>query len=229
MEELLWAGVGARTRAALPWRNGTEKLASRFRRTYDTVMDSCCHTVGCQASPRRGARRRLWQDFRGVILSAVKTFLRKVAIAWPLAAFLLFPPLTRAATAVEAWVQRYDGPANSDDAPLSPQALAVAGGGTVVVAGTSDRVYPTSTNADYAVVKYVSPPLIVGIANAGVGTKRATFLGALGLEYVAEFATNLHSSAWFALSTNTPGTNGFWTVTDSTATNGQRFCRLRAR
>ena len=37
----------------------------------------------------------------------MQSTLRKLALAWPLALFLVLPTLTRAETAVQAWVQRY--------------------------------------------------------------------------------------------------------------------------
>ena len=40
----------------------------------------------------------------------MKTTLRKLTVAWPLVIFLLLPALTRAETAVQAWVQLYNGP-----------------------------------------------------------------------------------------------------------------------
>ena len=42
----------------------------------------------------------------------MKTDLPNATSAWPLAIFLPFPPLTRAETAIEAWVQCYNGPGN---------------------------------------------------------------------------------------------------------------------
>jgi hypothetical protein len=46
----------------------------------------------------------------------MQTNLRKLTVAWPLVIFLLLPALTRAETAVQAWVQRDNGPENGDDA-----------------------------------------------------------------------------------------------------------------
>ena len=37
-------------------------------------------------------------------VNPMKTALRKLTLAWPLVIFLLLPPLTRAETAVQAWV-----------------------------------------------------------------------------------------------------------------------------
>jgi hypothetical protein len=73
--------------------------------------------------------------------------------AWLLMPLLLFPALTRAQTAAEAWVQRYDGPAPSDD---YAQAVAVDGSNNVIVAGTSSvGVFPSLVN-NYVTIKYSS-------------------------------------------------------------------------
>ncbi len=75
--------------------------------------------------------------------------IRRIKAASPLVIFLLLPAVTRAETTVQAWVQGYSGPGNSDDQPC---ALAVDGSNNVIVAGHSGG-YP---DYDYATVKYSS-------------------------------------------------------------------------
>src|ERR1035441_10954098 len=64
----------------------------------------------------------------------MNTTLRQFTAVWPLVIFLLLPALTRAETAVQAWVQHYDGPGQGFD---EATALAVDGSNSVVVAGGS--------------------------------------------------------------------------------------------
>src|ERR1019366_6461219 len=75
------------------------------------------------------------------------TTLRKLIVAWPLVIILLLPALTRAETAVQAWVQRYNGPGNE------ASAVAVDGSNNVIVTGYSDG---GGYNYDYATIKYSS-------------------------------------------------------------------------
>ncbi len=58
----------------------------------------------------------------------------RAAHGWPACSttFLLLPALTRAETAVQAWVQRYDGPANGNDRAY---AMAVDRSNNVIVTG----------------------------------------------------------------------------------------------
>ena len=64
----------------------------------------------------------------------MKTSLRKLTRAWPLAICLLLPSLTRAETPVQAWAQRYNGLANGNDWAY---AMAVDGSNNVIVTGAS--------------------------------------------------------------------------------------------
>jgi hypothetical protein len=73
--------------------------------------------------------------------------LRKLIVAWPLVVVLLLPALTRAETAVQAWVQRYNGPGNE------ASAVAVDGSNNVIVTGYS---YDSGSSDDYATIQYSS-------------------------------------------------------------------------
>jgi hypothetical protein len=79
----------------------------------------------------------------------MQTDLRKLTVAWPLAIILLLPALTRADTAGQAWVQRYNGPANGNN---EANAVAVDGSNNVIVTGTSCN----GVDHDYATIQYSS-------------------------------------------------------------------------
>jgi uncharacterized delta-60 repeat protein len=102
----------------------------------------------------------------------MKNTLLKLTAAWPLVIFLLFPALTRAETAVQAWVQRYNGPGNGND---DATAVAVDGSNDVIVTGYS---YGSGSGNDYLTIKYSSAgvPLWTNRYNGapGNGYDRAT-------------------------------------------------------
>jgi hypothetical protein len=71
---------------------------------------------------------------------------------------------------VPLWTNRYNGPANGDDAPLTEDSLALGPGGSVYVAAASDGNYSDETVFDFATVKYVvaGPSLFITRSNASV-------------------------------------------------------------
>jgi len=77
----------------------------------------------------------------------MKGTLRKLTVAGPLMVFLLLPAFTRGETAVQAWVQRYNGPGNE------ACAVAVDASNNAIVTGTS---YSSESSDDYATIKYSS-------------------------------------------------------------------------
>ena len=64
----------------------------------------------------------------------MRTTLRKLTVTWPLVIFLLHPALARAETAVQAWVQAYNGTTNLYAAAHT---VAVDSSNNVIVAGES--------------------------------------------------------------------------------------------
>jgi hypothetical protein len=60
----------------------------------------------------------------------------------------------------------------------------------------------------------------------GTHSNTLTLLGVPGLEYVAQYATNL-AGPWLDFMTNIADTNGFWSAMDPSATNPIRFYRTR--
>jgi hypothetical protein len=76
--------------------------------------------------------------------------MRKLTVVWPLVILSLPPALTRSETAVQAWVQRYNGPANGNDYGI---AVAVDHNNDVIVTGYSAG---SGYDLDYATIKYSS-------------------------------------------------------------------------
>jgi hypothetical protein len=60
----------------------------------------------------------------------------------------------------------------------------------------------------------------------GPGTNTLNYVGVPNAQYLVQFGTNLITSPWFRLATNTVAADGRGTVVDSTATNAQRFYRI---
>jgi len=59
------------------------------------------------------------------------------------------------------WTNRYNGSANGDDLPLTPESLLICPDSTVVVVGQSDGNFSSGTTLDYATVKYIPCPYIL--------------------------------------------------------------------
>ena len=141
----------------------------------------------------------------------MQTTFRNLTAAWPLVVFLLLPALTRAETAVQAWVQRYNGPGNGLDEAC---ALAVDGSNNVIVAGYS---MGSGSSFDYMTVKYSSAgvPLWTNRYNGPVNAADYAFAVAVdgnndvivtgesnGSGSVFDYATIKYSSAGVPLWTN---------------------------
>jgi hypothetical protein len=109
----------------------------------------------------------------------------------------------------------------------SVSALAVAGG--TLYAGGRFSTAGGKVSA-YAADAILNPGdwLTLQTGNPGPRTNTLTYLGLPSSQYVAQYATNLTSSPWFPLATNTPGAYGVGTVLDAAATDPQRFYRLSA-
>jgi hypothetical protein len=129
------------------------------------------------------------------------------------------------ASGTPLWTNRYAGGTVIPD--TTPRKLIATGlQGDIVVLGSTHETDRSSTNLDYALIKYVSVPVAVAIASVGVGTNRLNFSGMPGSTYITQFTTNLQNTAgWLALSTNMPGSDSLWEVSDPAATNTMRFYR----
>jgi hypothetical protein len=122
---------------------------------------------------------------------------------------------------VPLWTNRYNGPGNGSD---QAAAVAVDHSGNVIVAGHSDG---GGYNYDFATVKYicVPSPVIAGIQlTNGIFQMRVDDLLQPGT-LVIETCTNLSTTNWAGVFTNTAPTNVLF-YTDSDATNNlRRFYR----
>jgi hypothetical protein len=133
--------------------------------------------------------------------------------------------LAYSASGVPLWTNRYDGPIKGVDEMDGVQTLAVTPAGEVVIVGSSENSINGSINLDYAIVKYVGVPTLTGLTRIGPAAWQVSFSGMPGSQYVTQFATNLTTSPWFPLSTNSPDSEGKWTLIDPNAFSGQRFYR----
>ncbi len=59
------------------------------------------------------------------------------------------------------------------------------------------------------------------------GTNTLTYVGVPNAQYLVQFATNLTTGPWITMATNTVAADGRGTLVDCTATNAQRFYRVR--
>ena len=141
----------------------------------------------------------------------LKTNLRKLT-SWPLTIFLLLPARTHCEIAVQAWVQRYNGPGNGEDIAF---AAVIDHSGNVIVTGRSAG---SVDNSDFATIKYVCvpSPVISGL-NLTNGTFKMRVDDVLQPgTLVIEASTNLAS--WSPVFTNTTPTNVLF-YTDPDASN----------
>jgi hypothetical protein len=104
-----------------------------------------------------------------------------------------------------------------------------AGTNTVLAAYQGDSNYLANSNSLLQVVAVVvgrpSTPSTIGIQNNGDGTVTVTFAGTPDAQYVVQAADNLTPTGWENISTNTAGTDGQWTFTESAEHHRARFYR----
>jgi uncharacterized delta-60 repeat protein len=125
---------------------------------------------------------------------------------------------------VALWTNRYNGPANGVDSPDTKFCIAVTPGGAVHVAGASDGNATSTTNFDYAVVKYVtvSPILLdpLSFTNSSFGFSFTNTPGA-GFTVFASTNAALPLSAWSNLgpAVESPAGSGQFHFTDFQVVN----------
>ena len=101
-----------------------------------------------------------------------------------------------------------------------------AGTNTVLAAYAGDNNFLSSSNS-LAQVVTIGPgtPSTIGIQNNADGTVTVTFAGTPAAQYVVQTSDNLAPPTWANVSTNTAGTDGQWTFTESTEHHPVRFYR----
>ena len=131
----------------------------------------------------------------------MKAIFRKSRVACPLVIFVLLPALTRAETAVQAWVQGYSG--------SGAAAVAVDGSTNVIVTGSASGYYATIKYSTAGVPlwtnRYVGPvnggAIPTSVAVDGVNDVIVTG-GSVGSGTGSDYATVKYSEAGMPLWTN---------------------------
>ena len=124
-----------------------------------------------------------------------------------------------------AWSALGSGMAGSSYPPVC--ALAVVGsdlyaGGYFTMAGgkvSASAAKAIAIAGDWLRIQYDVP---------GLSTNTLNYVGVANSHYLVQFATNLSTSPWFTLATNTVAADGRGTLMDCTATNDQRLYRISA-
>jgi len=96
--------------------------------------------------------------------------------------------------------------------------------GNYTASGALDPNYSISYLPGTLTVNPAPQPRVVGISVSN-GRAIITMAGTNGVTYVTEYTTNLTVNAWIPISTNTPGIDGGWTVTNSIVNEPQKFYR----
>jgi hypothetical protein len=127
------------------------------------------------------------------------------------------------------WTNRYNGPANGDDVPLTKQSLALGPDGSVYVAGASDGDFSDAKTLDFVMIKYMvsrsAPSLSIATSN---GFAVLSWPAAFGNFQLQENTNLALPSGWSAVGTPSSTNNSLISVT-LPATSTRRFFRLSFR
>jgi len=143
-------------------------------------------------------------------------------------------PVAPATTTPTGGVQFYtNGVACGSPVPLSggvarvTLALFQLGYNHVAATNVTDGNYVSSdASLDQLVEASARTPITTDIRNNGNRTVTVYFLGTPNVEYVVEASQSLIEPVWDNISTNLSGSNGRWTIDDSTVGQMQRFYRV---
>jgi hypothetical protein len=127
---------------------------------------------------------------------------------------------------VPLWTNRYNGPANGDDVPLTKQSLALGSGGSVYVSAASDNDFSGDTVFDFVTIKYVvSPSLGIARSNAFAVLSWPAAFGNFQLQE----STNLTlANAWSSIVSARSTNNDFISVT-TPVIGVRKFFRLNSQ
>jgi hypothetical protein len=118
----------------------------------------------------------------------------------------------------------YDGVQRITTEDLESQFLPSGG----ICAGVWTDTTPYIMEVDHVTVTTPGPSLaaLAILPDANSATVTVTFSGTAGNQYLVQTATNLAPPViWSSVSTNTAGTNGLWSFTDSITNASRRFYR----
>ena len=97
----------------------------------------------------------------------------------------------------------------------------------VAATNVTDGSYASSdASLEQLVEASARTPITTDIRNNRNGTVTVYFLGTPNVEYVVEASASLIEPVWDNISTNVSGSNGRWTIDDSTVGQMQRFYRV---
>ena len=118
-----------------------------------------------------------------------------------------FATLAYSSTGVPLWANRYNGPSNGDDIPLTKRSLALGPGGSVYVAVASDVDYSSARSFDFVTVKYLMPRPSLSVTRSKASVILLWPASALN----SQFQSN----------TNIPVSNGWCLAADTRAANNR--------
>jgi len=100
------------------------------------------------------------------------------------------------------------------------------GSNVVEAVYAGDSNFLPSTNSLVQVVNVeAQQPTTLGIRDNGDGSVTAVFSGTVGSQYLVQASSNLATSSWTNVSTNSAGADGTWSYTESKAGYLQRYFR----
>jgi hypothetical protein len=126
---------------------------------------------------------------------------------------------------VPLWTNRYNGPANGDDVPLTKQSLALGPGGSVYVTGASDGDSSDGQILDFVTIKYVvsdAPSLSIALSNSFAVISWPLAFGNFRLQENTNIA---QTNGWSAVAAARATNNGFISITLPVA-GSRNFFRL---